>query len=165
MYAGAPWHDSHPFEDTRADTLGIVAVNHLAHATPDRDALAKWYEDIFGCTTTYSSAGDGVQSGFRTRVLATQTGQLSFEMIEPAGPDSFIARFLERRGEGMHHITFEVGDWDRAVAACETHRVPTFGVRSGTREGARWSEAFIHPQHTGGMLVQFFWEERPGAWV
>jgi methylmalonyl-CoA/ethylmalonyl-CoA epimerase len=165
MYAGEPWHEANPFEDTRADTLGIVAINHLAHATQDRDALAQWYENVFGCTTSYTSMGDGVQSGFRTRVLETQTGQLKFEMIEPAGPDSFIARFLQHRGEGMHHINFEVGDWERAIAACERHGVPTFGVRSGTREGARWSEAFIHPQHTGGMLIQFFWEERPGIWV
>lgn len=165
MYAGAPWHESEPFEDERTDTLGIVAVNHLAHAARSAREMADWYASVFGCTPVYETPGDGLRSGFRTIVLETQTKQLRFEMIEPAGEDSFIARFLDQRGEGMHHINFQVRDFDQAMAACERHQVPTFGVQSGTREGAGWSEAFIHPRHTGGMLVQFFWEERPGIWV
>lgn len=165
MYAGDPWHVAEPYEDDRADTLGIIAVNHLAHATHDRDELAGWYERMFGCRTVYVSPGDGLGAGFRTRVLEAATGQVRFEMIEPAGDASFIAKYLDQRGEGMHHITFEVGDWERALAACRTHDVPTFGERAGVREGARWSEAFIHPKHTGGMLTQFFWQERPGIWI
>lgn len=164
MYAGDPWHQGELFDDEETDTLGIIAVNHLAHATHDREELGDWYERVFGLHTVWRSPGDGVEAGFRTRVLETPTEQIRFEMIEPVG-DSFIAKFLETRGEGMHHVTFEVGDWEHALAACRTHGIPTFGERSGTREGARWSEAFIHPRHTGGMLVQFFWQEQPGTWI
>jgi methylmalonyl-CoA/ethylmalonyl-CoA epimerase len=165
LYAGEPWHTGEPFEDDAADTLGIVAVNHLAHATRDRDELAGWYERLFGCRTIWSSPGDGLQAGFRTRVLETPTDQIRFEMIEPAGENSFIAKFLDTRGEGMHHVTFEVGDWARALAACQARGVTPFGERSGERNGARWSEAFIHPRDTGGMLVQIFWQERPDTWI
>ncbi len=165
MYAGEPWHTAEPFEDERTDTLGIVAVNHLAHATADRHELASWYQRVFGMHTVWESPGDGRDSGFRTRVLEAQGGQLRFEVIEPSRNDSFIAKYLDTRGETMHHVTFEVRDFEQAVAACQAHQAPVFGQQSGRRDGARWSEAFIHPKHTGGVLVQFFWEERPGIWV
>lgn len=147
-------------------TLGIIAVDHLAHACEDRDELGDWYAELFGMTTIYRSEGDDAARGFETHVLDTPTGQLHFEMIAPAGEDSFIARFLERRGgASMHHVTFEVGDWHRAVEACAFHQVPIFGERSGDTNGVPWREAFIHPRDTGGMLVQFFWQAEPGAWV
>ncbi len=165
MYAGDSWHTATPFEDERSDTLGIIAVNHLAHATRDRQELAGWYERVFGMRTVWESPADAGESDFCTRVLEAQGGQLRFEAIEPSGPKSFIAKYLAARGETMHHVTVEVRDFDQAVAACEARKVPTFGTRSGVRDGARWSEAFIHPKHTGGMLVQFFWQERPGIWV
>lgn len=165
MYAGEPWHQGEPFEDERTDTLGIIAVNHLAHATRDRNDMAEWYERVFGAHTVWESPEGGPDSGFRTRVVEAQGAQLRFEAIEPSRDDSFIAKFIESRGETMHHVTFEVRDFAQALAACEAQKVPVFGERSGVREGARWSEAFIHPQHTGGMLVQFFWQERPGIWV
>lgn len=165
MYAGEPWHTTEPFVDERSDTLGIIAVNHVAHAHPSRTELGDWYERLFGLETVFESPGDGHETGFLTRVLETPTRQLRFEVVQPAGEASFVQKFLDRRGPGMHHVTFEVGDWSRALAACASHGVPVFGVREGEREGARWTEAFIHPRHTGGMLVQFFWQERPGIWI
>ena len=65
----------------------------------------------------------------------------------------------------MHHVAFQVADWQRALDACVFHDVPVFGVRDGVTDGALWHEAFIHPRFTGGVLVQFFWEERPGIWI
>jgi methylmalonyl-CoA/ethylmalonyl-CoA epimerase len=165
MYAGDPWNTTEPFEDERSDTLGIIAVNHLAHAARDRHELAGWYERVFGMRTVWESPGDGHESGFRTRVLEAHGGQLRFEVIEPSRNDSFIAKYLDTRGETMHHLTFEVRDFEQAVAACQAQNAPIFGSRSGVRDGARWSEAFVHPRHTGGILVQFFWQERPGTWI
>jgi 4-hydroxyphenylpyruvate dioxygenase-like putative hemolysin len=83
----------------------------------------------------------------------------------PAGQDSFVARFLERRGPSIHHVTFEVADWERAVAACARHDVTLFGERTGETRGVTWREAFIHPRDTGGLLVQFFWQAEPGVWI
>src|SRR5690606_27957669 len=151
--------------------LGIIAVNHLAHATCDRHELADWYERVFGARTVWEapnegSAQDGASDpGFRTRVVEADSGHLRFEAIEPSRDTSFIAKYLDARGETMHHVTFEVRDFAQALGACQSQGVPVFGERSGVRSGARWSEAFIHPKHTGGMLVQFFWQERPGIRV
>lgn len=165
LYSGGPWHEAHAFDDEGEHTLGITAVDHLSHAHPDRSELGDHYERLFGMKTIFTSPGDGSDTGFTTRVLEANTGQLRFEVIQPAGPASFVQKFLEARGPSMHHVTFEVGDWERAVSACAHHAIPIFGERGGQTNGARWREAFIHPKYTGGMLVQFFWQERPGIWI
>ncbi len=166
LYAGESRHKGEPFEDEGEHTLGIVAINHLAHATPDRDELAGWYERVLGCTPVYrSSDTDGRDVSWRTVLLETSTRQFAFEMIEPRGPESFVQRFLDARGPNMHHVTVEVRDFNHALAALEHHGIPVFGQHSGIHEGAGWGEAFVHPRHTGGMLLQLFWEERPGAWI
>ena len=144
-------------------TLGITAINHLSHAHRDRTALAFWYERVLGMQGIYASDASG--GPFSTAVLETPTGQMRWEVLQPAGPGSFVQRFLDERGPTMHHVTFEVGDWRQAVDACADHDVPIFGQRDGVTDGARWREAFIHPRHSGGLLIQFFWEERPGVWI
>jgi hypothetical protein len=58
-----------------------------------------------------------------------------------------------------------VADWDAALAACGVHDIPTFDDEEGVKDGAAWKHTFIHPKHAGGVLVQLFWEERPGVWV
>lgn len=171
LFAGPAWHRAEPFTDDREHTLGIIAVNHLSHAHPSRDELGSWYERVFGLETFHRSpstveGADGAPGpGFSTQVLETPTRQLRWEILEPAGPDSFVQQFIDRRGPAMHHIAFEVGDWDRAVAACAHNDVPTFGERSGETNGVPWREAFIHPRDTGGVLTQFFWQAQPNIWI
>ena len=164
--SGAPWHRADVVEPTSdaEGTLGITAINHLAHAHADRETLAAWYEQVLGMRTIHRSQ-DG-DSEFLTQVLEMPGRQMRWEIIQPGRPGSFVQRFLDARGPAMHHVTFEVGDWARALAACEQHGVPIFGERAGVEHGGgRWNEAFIHPRHTGGFLAQFFWEERPGTWI
>ena len=147
----------------REGTLGIVAVNHLSHAHADRQSLVDWYGRAFGMESAYRSDDPGRE--FVTEVLETPTRQMRWEVIQPLGDHSFVGDFIQRRGPAIHHATFQVADWDDAMAACERHGAAPFGERHGVTDGARWSEAFLHPRRTGGILVQFFWEERPGIWV
>ncbi len=108
---------------------------------------------------------DGMHEDLADLVMRIPGGQMLWEIIQPVGEGSFIERFLNTRGAAAHHATFQVGDWEQAMAACERHGIPTFDANSGETDGARWNDAFIHPKHTGGVLVQLFWEERPGVWV
>jgi catechol 2,3-dioxygenase-like lactoylglutathione lyase family enzyme len=171
LFAGPAWHRSEPFVDDREHTLGIIAVNHLSHAHPSRDELGSWYERVFGMETFHRSpasveGGNGVAGpGFATQVLETSTRQLRMEILEPAGPESFVQQFIDQRGPAMHHIAFEVGDWDRAIEACLHREVPIFGERGGETNGVPWREAFIHPRYTGGVLAQFFWQAEPNVWI
>ncbi len=162
-----PWHNpATPIRvagQTASHTLGIAAVNHLSHAHPRREELAAWYELVFGMMGIY--AADGTDGPFATAVLESPTQQMRWEVLQPFGDDSFVQRFLDVRGPAMHHVAFEVHDWQQALDACAYHDIPVFGARDGMTEGARWHEAFIHPRFTGGVLVQFFWEERAGIWI
>ena len=166
----APWrHADLPTEAAEEEhALGVVAINHLSHAHPDREQLSRWYEIVLGMRTCYRSTDaeqGGEESDFSTQVLETSTAQMRWEILQPRGEHSFVQRFLDARGPTMHHVAFEVADWERAVAACDHHGVTIFGAREGETGGALWREAFIDPRHTVGLLAQFFWQERPGVWT
>ena len=156
LYDGAPWHIPDPFEDERSDSLGIVAVNAIGHAHHSRQELGDWYERLFGWQTIHRSTADPDELSFSTRVLETTGAQLRIEVMQPTREDSFLQRFLDRRGPAVHHISFEVRDVPRAISACNRNGVGTFSHRSGESQGARWTEAFLSPEHTGGMLVHIF---------
>lgn len=144
--------------------LGIAMVDHVCQAFRDRDELAAWYADLAGFVQVWRTPIDE-HPDMADLVLSVPGSTISWEIIMPRGEDSFIERFWEKSGAAYHHVTFEVADWERAMAACEHHETPTFGENEGETDGARWRDVFIHPKHTGGVLVQLFWEERPGVWV
>lgn len=145
------------------NTLGIVAIDHICHAYPDRDELARKFGDMLGMRQIWRTPDDAWPD-FADLVLETPA-QMLWEVIMPKGDESFIQRFLDKRGPSIHHIAFEVADWDKAIAACEHHGVPVFDESTGETDGAAWRDIFIHPKHTGGVLVQFFWEEKPNVWI
>lgn len=145
-------------------SLGIVAVDHVCQAFRDRDELARWYADLAGFVPVWRTPLEE-HPDMADLVMNVPGSAICWEIIMPRGEESFIDRFLERSGPAAHHVTFEVADWDQAMRACEHHEIPTFGENEGSTDGATWKDAFIHPKHTGGVLVQLFWEERPGVWV
>ncbi|MGH3239350.1 MAG: VOC family protein [Spirillospora sp.] len=145
-------------------SLGVVALDHICQAFPDRDELARWYHDLAGFVQVWRTPDDE-HPDMADLVLNIPGSAICWEVIMPRGEDSFIERFWDRNGAAAHHVTFEVDDWDAAMAACDHHDTPTFGENEGSTDGAAWKDTFIHPKHTGGVLVQLFWEERPGVWV
>ncbi len=147
-----------------APRLDIVGVDHICQAYANRDELARWYEGLLGYREIWRTA-DGEHDDLADLVMETPGKQMFWEIIQPEGVGSFIERFVNTRGPAAHHVTFEVRDWAKAMAACETHEIPTFDDNSGVTDGATWNDTFVHPKHTGGMLVQLFWEEKPGVWV
>ena len=145
-------------------SLGIVALDHICQAFHDRDELARWYHDLAGFVQVWRTPDDE-HPDMADLVLNIPGSAICWEVITSRGEESFIDRYLERNGPGAHHVTFEVADWDAALAACEHHGIPTFDDEDGVTDGAAWKHTFIHPKHSGGVLVQLFWEERPGVWV
>lgn len=153
-----------PSREAEGPTLGITAIDHICHAYSDRDALARWYERVLGMKEVWRTP-DGEHDDLADLVMDIPNTVLKWEVIQPVGEGSFIERFLETRGPAPHHVTFEVGDWERAVSACEHHGTPMFDENDGETDGYHWRDAFIHPRHTGGILMQLFWEANPGVWV
>jgi len=125
----------------KIDHLGI-AVRSLAERLPFwSEALGLRAEGIETVNT------EGV------RVAFLPVGEVRLELLESLRPDSAIARFVEKRGEGIHHVTFEVESLDGILAELRTRGLPLLdeAPRSGA-EGT--SVAFLHPRAAGGVLVE-----------
>ncbi len=144
--------------------LGIVGIDHVCQAFPDRDELARWYEDLAGFVQVWRTPDDE-HPDMADLVMNIPGSSICWEIIMPRGEDSFIERFWDKSGATVHHVTMEVEDWDAAMQACEAHEIETFDHNDGETDGAQWKDGFIHPKLTGGVLLQLFWEERPGVWV
>ena len=144
--------------------LGVLALDHVCQAFLDRDELARWYADLAGFVQVWRTPDDE-HPDMADLVLNVPGSSICWEVIMPRGDDSFIEKFYTRNGAAVHHVTFQVSDWILAREACEHHGIPTFDDEEGVTDGARWKHTFIHPKHTGGVLVQLFWEQRPGVWV
>lgn len=145
-------------------TFGIVDLDHICQASHDRDELSAWYADLFGAVEVWRTADDE-HPDMADLVLNVPGSSVCWEVIQPRGEDSFIEKFLSRNGPAAHHVTFEVSSWEAVKDAAHFHDVPLFDEEEGVTDGARWRHVFVHPKHTGGLLVQLFWEERPGVWV
>ncbi len=145
-------------------SLGIVAIDHICQASYDRDQMSGWYQRLAGFSEIWRTP-DGKHADMADLVLNIPGSSICWEVIMPWGENSFIERFLSKNGPAAHHVTFEVRDWEQAMAACRHYDIPTFDYDEGITDQAHWCHAFIHPKQTGGILVQLFWEERPGVWV
>ena len=165
-FCGDGWSGSleEPHGQNAVPSLGIVAIDHVCQASYDRDKLSQWYQNLAGFSEIWRTP-DGKHPDMADLVLNIPGSNICWEVIMPWGEDSFIERFLTKNGSAAHHVTFEVRDWDRALAACRYHGIPTFDDDEGVTDGALWRHTFIHPKYTGGILVQLFWEEKPGVWV
>jgi len=145
-------------------TLGIVNLDHICQAFLDRDELASWYADLLGFVEVWRTPDDE-HPDMADLVLNVPGSSICWEVIMPRGEHSFIEKFFSRNGAAAHHVTFQVADWDAFLDATRFHGLPTFDDEKGHTDGAHWKHTFIHPKQTGGVLVQVFWEERPGVWV
>lgn len=124
-------------------------LDHVAVAVEDLDAALSEYERLFGGVALYREIVE--TQGVEEAMVAV--GGSFVQLLQPLSPESPVGRFLERRGEGMHHIAFAVSDIDAALAhlRSEGARLVDEEPRPGGR-GARI--AFIHPAEFAGTLVE-----------
>jgi methylmalonyl-CoA/ethylmalonyl-CoA epimerase len=130
-------------------------VNHVCIAVSDIDDTLRFYRRTFGV-----GAAEVVEledQGVRAALVRVGGSQLEF--IQPSEPSGGVARFIERRGEGVHHVAFEVEDLQGQL-----NRLAADGVQlidTEPREGLSGSIAFIHPRATRGVLIELV--EQDGA--
>jgi methylmalonyl-CoA/ethylmalonyl-CoA epimerase len=127
----------------------ISRIDHVSIAVRDQEKAEHFFRDILGAI---AGAGMGNPKGkFFWQIFSL--GDLSrLEIISPAGEGSFLDGFLKDKEGGLHHITLQVPDLQKAVADLEKHGVPFFGYNE--YPGGIWKEIFIHPRHAFGVLVQ-----------
>jgi methylmalonyl-CoA epimerase len=124
-------------------------LGHVAIATRDADALAATLSASLGAVRGAEELIDG--GGLR--LVFVHLGPLTFELLEPRSPDHTVARFIERRGEGLHHVSLEVENIDDSLARCRAAGVTL--IDETPRAGAHGQRiAFLHPKSLGGVLFE-----------
>jgi methylmalonyl-CoA/ethylmalonyl-CoA epimerase len=129
----------------------LMTIDHVGIACRSLDAAIQRYVDVFGLTVV--SQETNTEQGVREAMLATESGTSYVQLLEPLGPDTPVGKFLERRGEGMHHVGYRVADVTAALA-----EIGATGVRlidSRPRHGSLGASiAFLHPGDLGGVLTE-----------
>jgi methylmalonyl-CoA/ethylmalonyl-CoA epimerase len=122
-------------------------LDHIGIAVRSVDEARKFFEGTLGARFLHESARP--QDGFR--VINFELQGVIIELIEPVGEDSFVAKFIDKRGEGMHHLTFNVPDAREKVAALKAEGVRIVDEREWSPDSY---EAFISPRSSHGVLIQ-----------
>ena len=122
-------------------------IAHVGIALSSIQTELPFYRDILGMGQAEISDSDGA------RIVAFEAGGSLVELLEPDQPDSPIARYISRRGPGIHHVCFAVDDLDGTLEKCRAAGIRL--IDSEPRYGAEGKRiAFIHPSSTGGILVE-----------
>lgn len=137
--------------------LKIKKIDHVAIAVNDVDAaLAKWKE-AFGLEATVRE----VVESQKTEAVLLPIGDSNVELISPRGNEG-LARYLEKKGPGIHHIAIEVEGIESALTFLKGIGVQL--IDETPRKGARGHQvAFIHPRATGGVLVELVEEDHSAS--
>lgn len=130
--------------------IPVGELDHTAVAVADLDAALERYRRLLGLEPGHREVveGQGVEVAF-----LSPPGDTRLELIAPLSEESPVARFLARRGEGLHHVCFRVADLEAALRDAEAAGIRL--VDRSPRRGAAGSLiAFLHPAALGGVLVE-----------
>ena len=133
-------------------------ISHLGYAVADLEEAAAFYRDNFGVKTGEPELVE--EQG----ILATMfpVGESRIELVQPIRPDSPVGKFIARRGEGFHHVAFEVASVEAALA--ELRRKGVDLIDQKPRIGAGGTRmAFVHPHSVFGVLTELVESGRDGA--
>jgi len=122
-------------------------IAHVGVAVTSVTEALAFYRDVLGLEPHAPETADGAT------IVSLPFGGPEVELLEPTSADSPIAKFLAKRGPGIHHICYEVEDLDAALARCRAagYRLVDEVPRTGAH-GRRI--AFVHPKATGGILLE-----------
>ena len=130
--------------------MNISHIEHLGIAVKSLDEAIPYYENILGmkCYAVEEVADQKVKTAF------FKVGQTKIELLEPTCEESTIAKFIEKRGEGIHHMAFAVADGvANALAECDEKGIRL--IDKAPRKGAEnLNIAFLHPKSTEGILTE-----------
>jgi len=126
----------------------LTKINHFSIAVKDIQKFADLYSTLFGIRFTLPE------------LLKTQNAYLSFgetegaklELISPVSEDSPVWKFLDKRGEGLHHVCFEVENLEQSLQSLKSKGVEIIGEPSEGGTGKKI--VFLHPRNTGGILIE-----------
>lgn len=131
----------------------LIEIDHVAIAVRDLASTVAWYEDVLGARVVHREvvASDGVEEA----LIAVADSYI--QLLTPTNSASPVAAFLEKRGEGLHHVGYRVADCAAALEAVKAAggRVIDQAPRPGSRNT---TVAFVHPKTMGGTLIELVQE-------
>ena len=133
-----------------------MKLDHIGIAVRSLDAALRFYCDHLKLT----QSGTEEIPAEKVRVALLPLGETRLELLEPTAPDSPIAKFLEKRGEGIHHIAIEVERLDAHLRQLEAAGVRIL-LGKGPYGAGGHRYAFLHPSSCGGVLVELVETLRP----
>ncbi len=127
----------------------FLGIDHLGIVVKDIDQARTTYRDLLG----FKVSGEEILDDRGLHICFAETGNSRLELISPTRDDSEVSRFLEKRGEGIHHICIEVRDIEKAVDKMQSNGATFAG--KGISIGAHNTRvAFLHPKSTHGVLIE-----------
>jgi methylmalonyl-CoA epimerase len=132
----------------------LTEVDHVAIAVHDLDAAIEWYEEAFGATVDHREVveKDGVEEAL------LKVADSFVQLLTPIRDDSPVARYLESKGEGIHHVGYRVADCEAALAQAVAAGVRAIDEKP--RPGSRGTTvAFLHPKSAFGTLIELVQEQ------
>lgn len=127
----------------------IEKINHIAIAVRSLQEHIPFYKDVLNL----EYRGTEVVEDQKVRLAVFRVGEVQIELLEPTEPDSPISTFIEKRGEGMHHISYQVDDIEGQIAELKKKQVRM--IDDEPRSGGHGSRiAFLHPRSSAKVLTE-----------
>ena len=129
--------------------MNLTHIEHIGIAVKNLDESIKYYEDILGlkCYALEEVRDQKVKTAF------FMIGQTKIELLETTDPEGPIGKFIEKRGEGIHHLAFAASDLPAALTELKQKEIKL--IDESPRKGAEELDiAFIHPKSTHGVLTE-----------
>jgi methylmalonyl-CoA/ethylmalonyl-CoA epimerase len=123
------------------------SVAHVGIAVTSIPEALAFYRDVLGLTPGRPETADGAT------IVSLHFGDVDIELLEPRDPTSPVAKFLAKRGPGIHHVCYRVSDLDAALARCRTAGYQLIDEEPRRGAGGR-RIAFLHPKTTNGILLE-----------
>jgi methylmalonyl-CoA/ethylmalonyl-CoA epimerase len=124
-------------------------IDHIGVATDDLEGALALYEKTLGMPLAHRETveSQGVEAAL------VDVGDGHVELLQPLGPETPVGKYLEKRGPGLHHVAYAVGDIDEVLGELKSAGIEL--IDSEPRQGIRDSRvAFVHPRSTGGVLTE-----------
>jgi methylmalonyl-CoA/ethylmalonyl-CoA epimerase len=124
-------------------------IDHVGVAVSDLDSASALYERAFGMPMAHRERVES--QGVEAALLDVGEGHV--ELLQPLGPETVVGKFIERRGEGLHHVAYAVDDIDATLDQLKRSGMKL--IDEQPRAGIRGSRvAFLHPEATGSVLTE-----------
>jgi len=132
-------------------------IDHLGIAVKSLSQARKFYEQL-----GLEVSGEEVVAHEKVKVAMIPVGDSRIELLEPTAPDSTIAKFLEKRGEGLHHVALHVPDLSHAVEQLKASGAQLISDEIKVGAGGHLY-VFVHPSSAGGVLLELVQEAPSGV--